>query len=228
AQGGAGGEGDEIHALGGSAAHRLREHGDAASVLLRLPSGELSQSFEVLARDLVVRADVHDGDRRFALRQRVDRAGGDDFGDEGLAQAYFVGDQEAVHRIVVGPQAPEGVVDRGALEGLESREQVLHVDQRCLGLVGFRGVHEFLPRSENSRTTSHIWRNSGGIRVSEFGSSRTSLTCSATVARRSMSVPTARTRGSNSTIGGVCWGCALPVPSTAISIDSSVKSCAAM
>src|SRR5699024_4983604 len=217
----AGGESNKINAAKRGGAHRLREHRDAVSVPLRLTAGELAQAIEVLAGDLAVGADVHDRHRAIGgLAQVRDGAGGDALGDEGLAEPHLVGDKEAVDGILIGPETAEGVVDGGALEGFEAGEERVDVHGSRLGGSGRR--HARLLARVKSKTVFHIFWNSGGISCSEFGISRTLLTCCSTVRIRSMSFPAARTRGSNSTIGGggLRWFVAV-MPSIALARVSS-------
>src|SRR5699024_102584 len=177
-------------------AHRLREHREAVGVPLRLPAGELAQAVQVLAGDLAVGADVHDRHRAIGgLAQVRDRAGGDALGDEGLAETHLVGDEEAVDAILIRPEPPERVLDGGALEGLQAREELLGIHGGRLG-GGVRTHARLLPR-ENIRTVSHSRWNSGGISSSALGRSSTASTSSRTERMRSMSFPAARTSGSN-------------------------------
>lgn len=84
---------------------------------------------QVLPRDLGVGADVEDAGLAAALltQEAVGGAGDDAAGDQGLAQADLVGDQERADRVGIRVQPRECVVDGAALEGLQRLELGLDV-----------------------------------------------------------------------------------------------------
>src|SRR5699024_1338444 len=96
-----------LYSVFASAPHRSRQQGEPVRTRLHFALGELGQADNILACDLLIRADVDDRDRFVSsfrsFQEMIDSTRGDAFRDHRLAKADLVGDKKTVHCIVRTP-----------------------------------------------------------------------------------------------------------------------------
>jgi len=114
-------EGDEVDLALPQAFEVHRQHGDARGAD-RIAVGNHVEAVDVLARDLGVGADVDHVDALNIRPQVVDGLGDDPSGNQGLAEADLVGDQESPGRTLLEVQVAEDVRHCVALEWFEGAQ----------------------------------------------------------------------------------------------------------